>query len=142
MSFEEKNAWIYAIVTVASYLAYLGVLWSRAQGTQMADVAYVGPMLWTIGAAVVASVVGHVGVVVSAPAQADRTDERDVVIRRYGDVVGLWSVSVGVLVALGLTMAQLAHFWIANMIYLAFVIAALISTAVRLLAYRRGFRPW
>ena len=41
-----------------------------------------------------------------------------------------------------LTMAELDYFWIANAIYLAFVLSALLGSMAKLMAYRHGFQPW
>ena len=37
-----------------------------------------------------------------------------------------------------LTMAEVDYFWIANSLYLAFIIAAVVGAVVKLVAYRRG----
>ena len=37
-----------------------------------------------------------------------------------------------------LTLAEVDWFWIANAMYLAFVTAAVVGAAVKLVAYRRG----
>ena len=79
---------------------------------------------------------------ISSPRDAGKSDERDASIYRYGEYIGYLVFSIGILGALGLTMAKFAHFWIGNAIYLAFVLAALISTTVKLVAYRRGFQQW
>jgi hypothetical protein len=42
------------------------------------------------------------------------------------------------LVPFGLAMAEGDHFWIANAIYLAFVLSALTASVVKIVAYRRG----
>jgi hypothetical protein len=41
-------------------------------------------------------------------------------------------------VPLGLTMVEAEHFWIAGAIYGGFVLANVVSSAVKLVAYRRG----
>ncbi len=142
MSFEEKNAWLYALITVVAYVTYVMAILERAQDVPWAEVSYVAPMLWSIGGAVVASVLGTILVVMTAPGDRDTKDERDLMYSRYGDAVGMWVLSGGVVGALGLTMAELPHFWIGNAIYLSFVLAALGGTVVRLLGYRLGFQPW
>ena len=43
------------------------------------------------------------------------------------------------IVPLDLAMAEIEQFWIANALYLAFVLAALASSIVKIVAYRRGF---
>jgi hypothetical protein len=41
-------------------------------------------------------------------------------------------------VPFALTLAEFEYFWIANAMYLAFVLAALIGAVAKLVAYRRG----
>jgi hypothetical protein len=105
-------------------------------------VPYVGAMLWSIGAAIVASIVGRIVIAVVWPRDADRTDQRDKEIHRFGEYVGQWFVAIGAVTALVLAMAEVDHFWIANELYLAFVLSALLSSAAKLVAYRRGFQLW
>jgi hypothetical protein len=44
--------------------------------------------------------------------------------------------------ALAMAMAELNHFWIANVIYLAFVLSSILGSATKIVAYRLGFHPW
>jgi hypothetical protein len=142
MSFEEKNTWVYALVSVGAFAAYLVAILGRAQGIPVSEVPYVGAMLWSIGAAIVASIVGRIVIAVVWPRDADRTDQRDKEIYRFGEYVGRWFVVIGAVAALVLAMAEVDHFWIANELYLAFVLSALLSSAAKLVAYRRGFQLW
>ena len=43
------------------------------------------------------------------------------------------------IVPFGLALAEAPHFWIANTMYLVFVLAAICGAAVKLVLYRRGF---
>ncbi len=140
MTFEEKNTWIYAVIAVAGYAVYCATVLGRARGVPLDEVAYVAPMLWTIGGAIVASVVGHVAVSAARPEDAGKKDQRDKEIDRFGEYVGGLVLAVGVLVPFGLALAEAEHFWIANAIYLAFVLSALCGATVKLVAYRRGFQ--
>jgi putative transcriptional regulator len=56
MTFEEKTTYGQAIITLCSYLIYLGLVLSRARDVPLAGVQYVPVLLWTAGAAVVASI--------------------------------------------------------------------------------------
>jgi hypothetical protein len=67
MSFEEKNIWVYALVSVGAFAAYLVTILGRAQGIPVSKVPYVGAMLWSIGAAIVASIVGRIAIAVVWP---------------------------------------------------------------------------
>ena len=39
-------------------------------------------------------------------------------------------------------MAEVGHFWIANAVYLCFVLSAVLGSVAKIVAYRRGFQPW
>ena len=142
MSFKEKSTWIMAVITVCAYVAYLNLILGRADNAPLTEVPYASTLLWTIGAVMVASIVAHIAVAIASPQDADKADQRDREIERHGDYTGHWFIVTGAVAALGMSMAELSHFWIANVIYLAFVLATLLGSAAKILAYRRGFRQW
>jgi hypothetical protein len=142
MSFEEKGAWIMAVVAPTAYLAYLAVILGRADGTALAEVSYVSTMLWSIGAAIAASIILVILVAIASPKEADKKDQRDREINRFGEYVGQSFVVIGGVAALIMSMAELAHFWIANVIYLTFVLSAILGSVTKIVAYRRGFQQW
>jgi len=139
MSFEEKGVWVYTVVTVVTYMAYLSIVLGRAGDVPLAEASYVSTMLWAIGIAIALSIVGHIAVAIAKPSEADKRDVRDRDINRFGEYVGGIVLAVAMLVPFGLAMAQSDHFWIANAMYAAFVLQALVSQAVKIVAYRRGF---
>lgn len=138
MSFEEKGTWVYLVVNVVMYAAYLSIIFGRAENIPFTEVSYVSTMLWTIGIAIALSIVGHIAVAIAKPSEADKRDVRDKDINRFGEYVGGIVLAVGMLVPFGLAMAEVDHFWIANAIYLAFVLSALTASVVKIVAYRRG----
>lgn len=142
MSFKEKSTWIIAVISVGAYAAYLTLILGRADSTPLTEVPYASTLLWTIGAVIVASIVAHIVVAIASPKDADKQDQRDREIERYGEYTGHWLVVTGAVAALGMSMAELSHFWIANVIYLAFVLATLLGSAAKIVAYRRGFQQW
>ncbi len=142
MSSEEKSAWIMLAVTVVAYATYLAIILGRADGTLLAEVSYVSTMLWTIGAAIAASIVLHIVVAIASPKDAGKKDERDREIYRFGEYTGQSFVVIGGVAVLIMAMAEVDYFWIANAIYLAFVLSGILGSVVKLVAYRRGFQPW
>ena len=139
MSSEEKHSWIYVVVGVLVPLVYFATVLSKVPGTDVATIGYVWPMLTAIGVGVGASIVLSIMAAIISPREAGKTDVRDKEINRRGEYVGFYVMSVAAIVPLGLAMAKAEHFWIANALYLAFVLAALASAVVKIVAYRRGF---
>ncbi|GAA4528947.1 hypothetical protein [Nonomuraea ferruginea] len=139
MSSEEKRSWIYLVVGVGVYAVYFVVVLSQVPGADVARIAYVRPMLIAIAAGIGLGIVANIAAAVASPKEAGRTDERDRQINRLGDYVGFYVMSIAALVPLVLAMVEAAHFWIANALYLAFVLATVVSSAVKIVLYRRGF---
>jgi cell division protein FtsW (lipid II flippase) len=142
MSFEEKGTWAFGIVTVLTYAGYLVVILGRAGDVPLVDVDYVWPMLVAIGAAIVINILVIIAIAIAAPKEAGKKDERDREINRRGEYIGQSMVVVGGVAALFMAMLELEYFWIANVIYLCFVLSALLATTAKLVAYRKGFVGW
>jgi hypothetical protein len=142
MSSEEKRAWIMAVVTVIAYGAYVAVTLGRTGHTPLPEVPYIAAMLWSIGGAIVANIALVIVVAIASPKDCDKKDERDREIYRFGEYVGQSFIVIGAVAALGMSMARLDYFWIANVIYLGFVLSAILGSVARIVAYHRGFQPW
>jgi len=142
MSYTEKNTWLFGFIAVAGYVTYLIVLFTQAGGRPIEQTEYVVPMLATIGGAIVVGILGGIVIVIATRADRDnggKPDVRDKEIEQAGERVGNSIVVIGALGALVLAWLEVDHFWIANEIYLAFVLSALLGTMTRLGLYRRGF---
>ncbi|WP_327085148.1 hypothetical protein OIE66_22605 [Nonomuraea sp. NBC_01738] len=142
MSYEEKLAWIMAAVSTVAYGAYLTLLLGRAGPGPLDGTPYVATMLWTIGGAVIAAIVLRIVVEALAPGEARKRDQRDREINRFGEHIGQSFVVIGGVAAGAMAMAELDQFWIANALYLAFVLSAILGSVAKIFAYRRGFWPW
>ncbi len=140
MSYTERNTWLYGVVAIAGYAVYLALVLPRAIGHPIAEVAYQAPMLATIGGAIVAGILGGIVLGAIVPRGAARADVRDREIDRAGARAGQAFIVLGAVAALVLALASVEPFWIANVIYLGFVLSAALSSAVRIVAYRRGLR--
>ena len=156
MSWEEKITWVSAAVTAAVPAVYFTITLGQLGEVAVTEIAYQRSLLIAIGASIVLTIVGSIltgiGTGIWAGIRAeitgkgsaedidiDRKDERDVQISRRGDLVGYYVSSAGVVGVMAITMLEYEHFWIANALYLSFVVASLVSSAVKLVAYRRGF---
>ena len=150
MPFEEKITWVNAVVAVVVPVVYFAIMLGRLGDVSAADISFQWPLLSAIGASVVLTIVGSIlagiGTGISAELRGrsasddiDRKDERDKTISRHGDLIGYYVASAGMVGVLALTMLQYEYFWIANALYLSFVVATLVASLVKLVAYHRGF---
>ncbi len=138
MSFDEKSTWIYALIAAVVPGVYVALIFGQLGNTAVTEIAYQWPMLTAIGFGIVVAIVAHIAVAIASPKEADKRDERDKQINRFGEFVGSSVLYAGGLVALGLALAEFEHFWIANAIFSMFIVAALVTTTAKLVAYRRG----
>jgi hypothetical protein len=138
MDTEEKSSWIQLILAIAAYGTYLVLLLGRAGETPFPETPYADLLLWTIGGSIVASIVLHI---FFAP-RLFKKDQRDREISRFGDAMGQAFVVIGALGALVLALFDLPGFWIANVVYICFVLSAILSSIAKIVAYRSGIPRW
>ena len=147
MSSEERGQWVYLVVIAVTYGVYLVITIGQLGQAAPADIDYVPTMLWTIGVGITLAIVGRIVVEIAGGIAAEmaghdashEADVRDRDIGRFGEFVAGTVLGVGMVVPFILTLAESDHFWIANAMYLSFVLAALVGAAVKLVIYRRGF---
>ncbi len=161
MSYEERGTWIYLVISAGVYAVYVAVVLSQA-ADPITETAYEVPLLWSIGAAITAAIVVRIVVEIGAgvvrgvgdevaevgprtgarsqrrTTDPYRADARDREIDRLGTLRTWWVLVAAALVALLMALAEWSHFWIANVIYLGFVLQAISSAIVKLVAYKRG----
>ena len=138
MSYEEKGIWVYLVTSAGAYAVYLVIIAGRLASTPAAQVPYIALLLWTAGASMVANMAGRVLVETARPSDSRRADVRDREIYRFGEYASRWFLVAGAAAALVMAMAEVDYFWIANVIYLGFVLWAVAGSVLKLVAYRRG----
>ena len=146
MSSEERGQWVYLVAIVLTYGVYVAIVLGQADGGPLTDVDYVPLMLGAIGIGIVLAIVGRIVVEIAGGIAAEmagheashEADVRDRDIGRFGEYFAGTVLGVGMVVPFVLTLAESDYFWIANAMYLAFVLSAVVGAAVKLVAYRRG----
>jgi NADH:ubiquinone oxidoreductase subunit 6 (subunit J) len=142
MGFLEKSNWVVLVVGVPTLLVYVALVVPQVLGKPMAEVSWVQPMIFAIAGFIVANVLGNVVAAASNPAEADKEDQRDREIGRYGERIGSWLMIAGSIAALVLAMTMADHFWIANSIYLGGMAASIVSSVTKIAAYHGPFQRW
>jgi hypothetical protein len=136
MSYEEKISWAFLLVTVTAFVGYLLWLLPVFGSQPVGQIAYVAPMLVAIGIAIVASIVVNILISIT---QGTKRDERDHEIERYSGYHSQFVIEISAMVAVGMAMAKIEHFWIAHVLYVALVGDAVLSSAIKIRLYRQGF---
>ena len=139
MTYEEKGVWIYVVAVLGTYGTYASIILSQLGTTQITDIDYVWPLVWSIGISILASIILRIVVEIVAPSDKHRADTRDREIDRKGERAGSCLIITGAVGALALALLQAEYFWIANAIYLGFAASAVLASVVKIVTYRRGF---
>jgi len=139
MTLEERRSWAFLVVAVVAYGVYLATVLAGAASAPLVDVDYVPAMLWSIGSAIVAGIVLGIVLGIFTPRRDQPKDVRDRDIARLGERVGQSFLVVGGVAALLLAITEAPYFYIANVVYLCFVLSAVLGSVTRVVVYRRGF---
>ena len=139
MSYEEKGQWVYLAATSIGYTAYVVILLGSAGATPLPEVDYQPILLWTIGIAIAASIIGRIAIEIIWRSDSSSEDVRDRDIGRFGEYRAGLVLGIGMVVPFILALMEADHFWIANAMYLVFTAGAIVGAVVKLVAYRRGF---
>jgi hypothetical protein len=138
LSYEEKSVWAYLASSASAYVVYLAIIVPRLVHTPAAHVSYLVPLLLTTLASVIIATVVRSALEVARPSDSNKADARDRDIARFGEYASRWCVVGGATVGFIGASDHWDYFWIANAIYLGFVLWAVVGSVFRLVAYRRG----
>ena len=139
MSPEEKNTWVFLALSIVLPGIYAATVLPQLGAMPVAEIGYAGALLTAIGAAIVIAIVANIMLTIFSGAKPQILDERDRSIAGRGDLVGYYVLSAGIVGVLFLVFARVDPFWVGNGIYAAFIVSAIISSVVKIVAYRRGF---
>ena len=139
MSYEEKGQWVYLVATTVAYAVYAVLLLGAAGDAPLPEVDYQPILLWTIGGAIAGSILGRIAIEIARPSETQGEDVRDKEIGRLGEYAAGVVLGIGMVLPFVLALVEADHFWIANAMYLVFVVQAVVGATIKLVAYRRGF---
>ena len=139
MSYEERGQWVYLAATTIGYTAYVVIVLGSAGTTPLPEVDYQPILLWTVGVAIAAAIIGRIAIEVIWRSESYTEDVRDRDIGRFGEYRAGLVLGIGMVVPFILALVEADHFWIANAMYLVFTAQAIVGAVVKLIAYRRGF---
>ncbi len=137
MTLEERNLWFSTALGLAAFAVYAVVLLVRLTDEPPTEVAWAGPMLWTVGIAgglyalfYLVDRLLHRGTTVSDP--------RDEEIRRFGESISRGLVDLAALAAIVMLALDVHAFWVAHTLFVAGFVGAMIGSLAQISAYREG----
>ena len=164
MTMNERTVWAYLVTVIITSGVYLTLMVTRLAGGPAGQIAWVGPMLWTIGASVVGTIVLTIagtitgtisGTIARSITSARRgapgevpvpvveidtgSDARDKEIDLIGDRALVGVLGAGFVGALVLAMLDADAFWIGNFLFVVGTLGAIVETTTKIRLYRRGF---
>jgi hypothetical protein len=142
MTLDETRAWARLVAAVVAYGVYVAVVLGRAGGRPLPEAPYDVALLWTVGACVLGATLVETFIRTAGPKTSRVRDVRDREIGRLGDYVGQSFVVIGAVAAMLMAMAGWQRFWIANVIYLCFVLSAVLSNVTKVVVYRGSLPQW
>lgn len=145
MASEERSSWVMVVVATTAYVIYLSLVLSGGATLPLAPADYGWQVLWTILGAIVVAVLAEIGLAIVDGVRGDKTgrrDERDRRIHQLGEYTGQAFIVIGALAALILAILEADAFWIANAVYLAFVLSAVLGSITKIALYRGGLPTW
>jgi len=138
MSQEERRAWIMLVVAPVGCAAYLTMLFGNAKSGALTAADFAGPMLWSIGGAILGTILIDIVWGMFAGRAGRGKDQRDIEIYRLSQFIGQSFVVIGSVSGLILAMVRVDQFWIANALYMSFVLSALLGSIAQVAFYRFG----
>lgn len=142
MTFTEKSNWVVVVASILALLGYAVTIVPAVQGKAIPDVDFARPMIYTIVGFIVLNIVGNIVAAATNPTEADKKDQRDKEIDRYGDRIGNWVGIAGACAGLFLAMARQDYFWIANSIFVMGLLGGLLGASLKVAAYHGPFQRW
>ena len=152
MTMNERTVWAYLVTVVLTAGVYFTLMVARLADEPAGEIAWVAPMLWTIGASVLGTVLLTITSTITSVRRGPRgrepvtvveidtvSDARDKDIDQIGDRASFGVLGVGFAGALVLAMVDADTFWIGNLLFMVGTIGAIVETTTKIRLYRRGF---
>jgi hypothetical protein len=138
MSFQEKSTMTMTGILVVLFGWYFTLVLGPIASSPARDTAYSGLMIAVVVLLIILAAVSHTVLAIVLRSQANAHDERDRLIGLRSAGVAGYILAVGICAGIGLAMARVDTFWIAQALIAALVTAEITEGVVQLTLYRRG----
>ena len=141
MSFEEKSTWVSLAIISFVFAGYFSQVYQGLISGTLEKVAVFGLFIGAVFSIIVLEIALHIVIAILNVKDADQPgDERDRLFSmKAGNIAG-WVLGFGVLTIAAQTfMRDLDSLWVANMLLFAVFVSQVVSYALQIFYYRRGY---
>ena len=141
MSFEEKSTWVSLAIISFVFAGYFSQVYQGLITGTLEKVTVFGLFIGAVVSIIILEIILHIVIAVFNVKDADQPgDERDRLFSmKAGNIAG-WVLGIGVLTISAHTfMQELDPLWVANLLLFAVFISQVVSYALQIFYYRRGY---
>ena len=141
LSFEEKSTWASLVIILIVFTGYFSQVFDGIAAGSLDKADITGLFFGAVITVIVMEIILHIAIAVFNVRDADQpTDERDRLFSmRAGNISG-WVLGFGVLIIAAQTfMKDLNPMWVANLLLFMVFVSQIVSYALKLFYYRRGY---
>ena len=141
MSFEEKSTWVSLAIITFVFVGYFSQVYEGLLSGSLDKAAVTVLFTSAVIAIIVLEVVFHIVIAALNVKDAERpTDERDRLFSTKAGNISGWVLGIGVLIIAGHTfMKEPDAIWVANLLLFAVFVSQVVSYALQIFYYRRGY---
>lgn len=137
-TFQEKSAITMTTILVVVFSGYFALVLAVIAETPERDLAYTGIMLGVAVIVTILAATSHALLALVFRSQANANDERDQLVALRSERIAGYVLALGVCAGIGLAMAQVDTFWIAQALIASLVAAEVLEGTVKVVLYRRS----
>ena len=141
MSFEEKSTWASLAIILFVFVGYFSQVFEGISTGSLDKADITGLFFGAIVTVIVMEIILHIVITVFNVKDADQSrDERDRLFSMKAGNISGWVLGFGVLViAAQAFMKDLNALWVANLLLFIVFVSQIVSYALKLFYYRRGY---
>ncbi|MFK8025037.1 MAG: hypothetical protein AB8G26_13845 [Ilumatobacter sp.] len=137
-TFQEKSAITMTTILVVVFAAYFGLALGVVAESPDRDIAYTALLVMAAIVVTILAAASHVLLAVAFRSQANAHDERDWLVGLRSERIAGYVLALGVFAGIGLAIAQVDAFWIAQALIASLVAAEVVEGIVKVALYRRA----
>ena len=141
VSFEEKSIWVSLVIITFVFAGYFSQVYEGLMSGTLNKGVVFGLFFGAVFSIIVLEIALHIVIAILNAKDADQpSDERDRLFSmRAGNISG-WVLGFGVLIIAAQTfMRELDSLWVANLLLFAVFVSQVLSYALQIFYYRRGY---